>query len=68
MSAYALVEERSGTWSVVHKSHGAAAELDGEVLSGMDHYEAGLALYRLNVEVLKKAMSDRRSFRDRPSR
>ena len=68
MSVYALVEERSGTWSVVDKSQGTPAEWNGEVLSGMDHYEAGLALYRLNVEAVKRAMSDRRSLRDRMSR
>lgn len=53
---FEILKEPSDTWAVFDTVEEVPAELDGKTLIGLSHEEACLALFHLNVEVLRSSL------------
>jgi hypothetical protein len=59
MQRFELVKEPMETWAVFDTALGVPAEENGKVLIGLTSEEAGLALFRLNVGLVRSLLLQR---------
>jgi len=60
MPRFELVKEPTETWAVFDTTRSVPAEEDGKVLIGLSSEEAGLALFRLNLGLVRFSLDRRR--------
>lgn len=53
MQKFELLQEPSNTWAVFDTTRRAPAERGGKPLIGLSREEAEIALFRLNVDILR---------------
>ena len=56
---FEIEKEPTDTWAVFDTVDDVPAELDGRTLIGLSHEQAGLALFRLNVQNLRLSVNCR---------